>query len=352
MIIRIDTCTNTEGIVRCFRFCVKSGGERVKNSIWTALLALSVLFALVWLQQRLRADEPGSAPRPLPEKPSPSVSEPEPELRLLAGEEILTLPLEDYILGVTAAEMPADFEPEALKAQAVAARTYALYRAKGGRHEEAELCADPGCCQAWLSEEELRRRWGEDYAEKHGKIAAAVQATSGQILCCGGQAIFAAFHSSSAGRTEDCGAVWSELPYLKSVFSPEDADTVPNFVTTVERDALDFRDTLLYARPEADFSGAPETWIGKTELDRSGRAAWVELGGVRFSGTELRGLFSLRSTAFALKYEDGLFRFTVTGFGHGVGMSQYGAQVMALEGADYRAILAHYYPGTDIQTLT
>ncbi len=318
----------------------------MKNSIWGALLALAVLFALVWLQQRLRADEPAIAPSPAPEAPAPSA--PEPELQLLAGEEVLTLSLEDYILGVTAAEMPADFAPEALKAQAVAARTYALYRAKGGRHEGAALCADPGCCQAWLSEEELHRRWGADYGEKHGKIAAAVQATAGEILCYEGQAVFAAFHSSSAGRTEDCGAIWSELPYLKSVFSPESADTVPNFVTTVERAALDFRDTLLYARPEADFSGSPESWIGKTELDRSGRTAWVELGGERFSGTELRGLFSLRSTAFRLDYADGVFRFTVTGFGHGVGMSQYGAQVMAREGADYRTILAHYYPGTEL----
>ena len=306
----------------------------MKNSIWSALLALAVLFALVWLQQRLRADEPGSAPRPLPETPSPSVSEPEPELRLLAGEEILTLPLEEYILGVTAAEMPADFEPEALKAQAVAARTYALYRAKGGRHEEAELCADPGCCQAWLSEEELRRRWGEDYAEKHRKIAAAVQATSGQILCCEGQAIFAAFHSSSAGRTEDCGAIWSELPYLKSVLSPEDADTVPNFVTTVERDALDFRDTLLYARPEADFSGAPETFT---------------VGGVTVTAQELRALCDLRSATFEVECEGETVTFYVTGYGHGVGMSQYGANVMAKEGASYREILEHYYPGTTVE---
>ena len=344
--IMIRKCPNTEGIVRCFRFCVKSGGEGVKNSIWSALLGLAVLFALVWLQQHLRADEPEMTPTPAPGTPFPAASAP--ELRLLAGEEILTLSLEDYVLGVTAAEMPADFELEALKAQAVAARTYALYRAKGGRHEGAELCADPGCCQAWLSEEELRRRWGADWAEKHGRIAAAVQATSGQILCYEGQAVLAAFHSSSAGQTEDCGAIWSEVPYLQSVFSPEDAGTVPNFVTTVERGALDFRDTLLYARPAADFSGPPESWIGEGELDRSGRTAWVELGGERFPGTELRQLFSLRSTAFTLDYADGVFRFTVTGFGHGVGMSQYGAEVMAREGADYRAILEHYYPGTEL----
>ena len=129
---------------------------------------------------RFQASSGEMTPTPAPDTPFPAASAP--ELRLLAGEEILTLSLEDYVLGVTAAEMPADFELEALKAQAVAARTYALYRAKGGRHEGAALCADPGCCQAWLSEEELHRRWGADYGEKHGKIAAAYESLTSEIL--------------------------------------------------------------------------------------------------------------------------------------------------------------------------
>ena len=130
------------------------------------------------------------------------------------------------------------------------------------------------------------------------------------------------------------------------MFSPEGPDSVPNYVTRVEQSPLDFRDTLLSLRPEADFSGPVETWLGPAERDASGRTAFCVIGGARFTGTELRTLFSLRSTAFTLAYEEGWFVFTVAGFGHGVGMSQYGARLMAEGGANYREILAHYYPGT------
>ena len=326
-------------------------GSKLRNSIWSALLALAVLFALVWLKQRLTADFEPPAPLPTAEAETAPDSAPL-RLRVLDHGELLSLALEDYVLGVTAAEMPADFEPEALKAQAAAARTYAIYCARSGRHADADVCTNPGCCQAWLSDEALRERWGDAYPQRHDKLAAAVAASEGQILCYGGQAVFAAFHSSSAGFTEDCGAIWSELPYLKSVFSPEGPDSVPNYVTRVERSPLDFRDTLLSLRPEADFSGPPDTWLGPAEQDASGRTAFCVIGGARFTGTELRSLFSLRSTAFTLALEDGVFVFTVTGFGHGVGMSQYGAEVMARSGADFREILAHYYPGTELQALT
>ena len=269
-------------------------------------------------------------------------------LRILHGEEVMLLPPEEYLVGVVAAEMPADFEPEALKAQAVAARTYTLYCMRTGRHGGADVCADYRCCQAWKSDAAMREGWGEAYEDKLARIRTAVEATSGEYLCYGGEAVFAAFHSSSAGFTEDCGAIWSGLPYLVSVSSPEDAGTVPGFVSTAERSPLDFRDTLLSVSPEADFSGGPETWLGELRRDASGRVSEAVIGGAVFSGVKLRELFALRSTAFDLAYTDGIFRFTVTGFGHGVGMSQYGANVMAAQGADYRTILAHYYPGTEL----
>ena len=326
-------------------------GSDLRNSIWSALLALAVLFALVWLKLRLTADLEPPAPALAAEAETSAPGSAPLRLRVLDNGELLSLALEDYVLGVTAAEMPADFEPEALKAQAAAARTYAVYCARSGRHQEADVCTNPGCCQAWLSDEALRERWGEAYPQRHDKLAEAVAASAGEILCYGGQAVFAAFHSSSAGFTEDCGAIWSELPYLKSVFSPEGPDSVPNYVTRVEQSPLDFRDTLLSLRPEADFSGPADTWLGPAERDASGRTAFCVIGGARFAGTELRSLFSLRSTAFTLALEDGVFVFTVTGFGHGVGMSQYGAEVMARQGKDFRQILAHYYPGTELQTL-
>lgn len=311
---------------------------RIVMTVWLALALILILLFAVTVHT--------------PPEPSPAVSAPAAAaLRVLHRGTVLSLPAEQYLIGVVAAEMPADFAPEALKAQAVAARSYTLYCARTGKHPDADVCTDYHCCQAWRSEEELRQAWGTDYEEKSSRVRSAVESTAGEVLRFGGEPVFAAFHSSSAGFTEDCGAIWSELPYLKSVFSPEGPDSVPNYVTRVERSALDFRDTLLSLRPEADFSGPRETWLGPVETDASGRTASCVIGGARFAGTELRSLFSLRSTAFTLALEDGVFVFTVTGFGHGVGMSQYGAEVMAQQGKDFREILAHYYPGTELQTL-
>ena len=256
--------------------------------------------------------------------------------------------MEDYLVGVLAGEMPASFEMEALKAQAVAARTYTLYCAAGHKHGEAHICADPSHCQAWQDEETMQSKWGEDWERYAERLREAVRATAGQVLRYGGEPIFAAFHASSAGATEDSGQVWNARPYLVSVPSPESIETVPNYVTELHCAALDFRDALLSVHPDCNFTAEPADWIGPVERDSSGRVASISLGGVAVRGTELRRLFGLRSTAFALDYREGLFCFTVTGSGHGVGMSQYGANVMARDGAGYAQILAHYYPGTEL----
>lgn len=134
------------------------------------------------------------------------------------------------------------------------------------------------------------------------------------------------------------------MPYLKSVSSPETGDSVPNFQSTVVNSDLDFRDTILYLKPEADMTGDAGSWLGETTRTASGRVASIVIGGVSFTGSELRSLFKLRSTDFELTHADGSFTFTVHGYGHGVGMSQYGANAMARSGSDYREILAHYYP--------
>ena len=282
----------------------------------------------------------------VPPEPSPAASEPAAAaLRVLHRGQVLALDPEEYLVGVVAAEMPADFEPEALKAQAVAARTYALWCAAGGKHADADICADSGHCQAWLDEAALRRSWGGDYEQNLARLCEAVSATAGEVLRYEGKPVFAAFHASSAGATEDCGAIWNAQPYLVSVSSPESAETVPHYVSRLVCAPLDLRDTLLSAHPEADFSAAPADWLGAVELDGSGRVARMTLGGAVFTGTELRALFALRSTAFTLDWDGAEFCFTVTGHGHGVGMSQYGANVLAAAGMGYRDILAHYYPG-------
>ena len=266
------------------------------------------------------------------------------------------LTLAEYLPGVLAGEMPAGFEPEALRAQATAARTFALFRERRGSpaHPGAAVCGDPACCQVWVDEETLRERWGEDYELCHARILAAVADTDGAYLTYEGEPILACFHSSSAGQTENSAAVWgAALPYLVSVASPETAGDVPDFVSTAEISPEDFRETILAEYPGCSIrESLPPDWLGARTLDTGGRVASVRVGDVSVSGTKMRSLFGLRSACFTLEWTGHSFLFTVAGSGHGAGMSQYGANVMAREGKTWREILAHYYPGTVLSSLT
>ncbi len=327
----------------------------MKKTILCAYLGLLLCWLLAQFQPPggEAATVPSAAPRAESEAPAPAAALPtagrRSTLRLLLPDgSVAEKDMQDYLPGVLAAEMPADFPEEALKAQAVAARTYALYCADSRKHGDADVCTDPGCCQAWQDEQAQRDKWGGDYERCAARLAAAVEETAGQVLLYEGAPVFAAFHASSAGATEDCGQVWNPRPYLVSVSSPETAETVPNFISSLRCAPLDFRDTVLSAFPEADFSGPAETWLGELQRDESGRVASLVIGGQEIRGTVLRSLFSLRSTAFMLEYTADGFVFTVAGYGHGVGMSQYGAKLLAEDGMDYREILAHYYSGTEL----
>ena len=273
---------------------------------------------------------------------------PDESVRVLTAGGEVTMPLDDYIFAVTAAEMPASFETEALKAQAVAARSYCEYCLSSGKHGGA-VCTSSGCCQAYAGEAALRVKWGRDYPKYAAKIKKAVLATKGERLRYEGGVVQAVFHSCSYRCTENSGDVWSCVPYLVSVSSPETADTVTNLISTVTVAPDELRRVIAAAHPEADFSSEPENWLGKNEKNAAGRTAAVTIGGVRLSGREMRNLFMLRSADFELVFDGENFVFTVCGYGHGVGMSQYGANLLAKSGCDYRSILAHYYPGTEIQ---
>lgn len=262
------------------------------------------------------------------------------------------LALEDYLWGVVAAEMPAAFQPEALKAQAVAARSYACYQLlyPDDRHPEADVCTDFGCCQAWISREDRLEKWEDDReAEYAEKIKAAVSETAGEILVYEAQPVLAVFHASSAGSTRSAQAVWGQaLPYLIPVSSPEDEEDAPNYYSVVEMTAEDFSTRFLAQYSKADLSGSCEGWFSEAETDDSGGPGRFQVGGVSVTAQELRSLCGLRSATFEVSCAEDLITFHVTGYGHGVGMSQYGANVMAKEGSDYREILAHYYPGTEL----
>ena len=197
--------------------------------------------------------------------------------------------------------------------------------------------------------EALREQWGADYAHNMARIRQAVTDTDGQYLTYGGQLIRAVFHASSAGATESSAALWSgDAPYLVSVSSPETAQDVPNYVSTAEIAADAVRAAVLDSYPDCVLGDDPGTWFGTPELDDSGRVARIPVGSETLTGAQVRALFSLRSAAFSVAYSGGTFTFTVTGSGHGVGMSQYGANVMAIRGSGYADILAHYYPGTTL----
>lgn len=324
----------------------------------TALIALSLLCAALILLRLLHARTP-APPEEMPAETAPQPTESAAlgdaglTLRVWTAGELLTVSAADYLPGVLAGEMPADFHMEALRAQAVAARTYILWKTAHGcaTHPEADVCDEPSCCKAWCSEAALREKWGTDYEMNMERLRAAVSDTDGMYLCWEGEPIQAVFHASSPGRTEDSGSIWQPLPYLVSVESPETAADVPNYLTETAVRAETLRETLLRENPAADFSGDPADWIGETTRNASGRVAAVTIGGVAFSGPALRQLFGLRSACFSIERTEDGFLFRVTGFGHGVGMSQYGAEVMAHGGTSWREILAHYYPGTTLAKL-
>lgn len=263
------------------------------------------------------------------------------------GETVESMALDQYLRGVVRGEMPASFELEALKAQAAAERTYVYYQLAAGRkeaHPDADVCTDPGCCSAWLSEEAAREKWGEDFAGWESRIEEAVAATDGQTALYDGQPILAVFHSSSAGKTAEAGDVWSgDVPYLRSVDSPEGEETVPNYYSAAEFTAAEAKTLLAQAHPELTFSGGPDKWFGAVERDDSGRVSTVEVCGAPLRGVEVRRIFSLRSACFTIDAAAERVTFRVTGYGHGVGMSQYGANELARQGKTWQEILMWYY---------
>lgn len=241
--------------------------------------------------------------------------------------------LEEYVAGVVAAEMPAAFPVEALKAQAVAARTYQVRQMQA--EGSTSVLYDVG--QAYLSDEEQKEKWGESYAVYAGKIRNAVRATAGEIMTYEGEPILAAFHAQSGGRTEDAENVWhTAVPYLKSVDSEEDRQAPNNETTAV------FSAKALAAR----LGVAQDVTVSVKKRTEAGYVAEVHAGDKTFSGREIRELLGLRSANFTIAKSGDSYLFTVHGYGHGAGMSQYGASFLAEQGKDYHEILRHYY--TDI----
>ena len=296
----------------------------------------------------------GSAAEPEPAAPETAAVHHDRDVTLTIQDGGTTeqMTLERYLTGEVRGEMPAAFEMEALRAQAAAERSYVYYQLAAGRkdaHPDADFCTDHTCCSAYLSETAAREKWGGDFAPWNTRVEQAVSDTDGQVVLYNGRPILAVFHSSSAGRTAAAGDVWSgDLPYLVSVDSPEGEETVPNYYSTVTFTAAEVKEKLLAAHPELKLSGTPDRWFGAAAENGSGRVETVSVGGTDIEGTELRRIFGLRSACFTVAADSESVTFRVTGYGHGVGMSQYGANQLAREGKTWQEILEWYYTGATV----
>ncbi len=250
--------------------------------------------------------------------------------------------IEDYIIGVVAAEMPASFEPEALKAQAVAARTYAMYK-KETRNLDYDLIIGTKD-QAYQTNEELLKKWGISFFKNYLKVRDAVLATEGEILTYNGQTINAFYFSMSNGYTENVESVFkSDLPYLKSVPSTWDNESIKNYEFTKTISKEDFCKSL-----EIPCDNIKIENIQKTS---SNRVASLTINDKTFLGTKVRSLLGLRSADFTIECLDNDIKITTKGYGHGVGMSQYGANGMAKENHNYKEILNYFYQNTEISKI-
>ncbi|MBR5285122.1 MAG: stage II sporulation protein D, partial [Clostridia bacterium] len=274
--------------------------------------------------------------------------------------EVVELDLHTYLCGVVAAEMPASFPEAALEAQAVAARTYSLYqlglydngKAIPESHQGAQLCSDYTHCKAYT---DLAAKsgdlWGANAAYYRDRITRAVERTDGRIATYEGEPIAAVFHSTSSERTESALAVWgNDTPYLVSVESPG-GEASPRWQGEVVLSTAEVKEKLLGKWTDMMLDCEPQEWFKASERSEAGGIITVAVGGVRVKGTELRTLLGLNSTNFTMKVEGDQICFSTTGYGHGVGMSQYGAKALAEEGKTCDEIIKWYYTGVEVEQL-
>lgn len=264
------------------------------------------------------------------------------KISVLTGETVVEMDLEEYLTGIVLAEMPVSFELEAQKAQAVVARTFTLKSENSGKHPTAAVCTDSDCCQAYIAPADYLAKGGSQ--EGIDRIHSAVEATAGMVLTYDGELIEATYFSCSGGSTEDAVAVWgTDVPYLRATDSPGE-ENAAHYTDTVTFSGAEFASALAL-----DLHGEPETWLGPVTYTAGGGVNTMLIGGVSFKGTALRKILDLRSTAFTMTAGEDSITVTTRGYGHRVGMSQYGADAMAVTGSGYEEILAHYYQGTTLE---
>lgn len=268
------------------------------------------------------------------------------KIKVLKDGEIWEYSINDYLFGVLAAEMPALYEEEALKAQTVAAYTFACYKKSTGDTQDYDISSEPETAQCFITRTEACARWGTKAQEYTSKLDRCIASVLGQRITYDNQPIFAAYHAISAGTTNSCKDVWgTDLPYLISVSSTDDA-LADNYLTEVTFTPAELTEKLKDFHIAENLS---QDCFGEIFKNGGGYVTSLKYCGKEITGSEIRKALDLRSCCFEISFEDNLFKFTVKGYGHGVGMSQTGANAMAKQGKTYEEILLHYYPNTVLQ---
>lgn len=289
------------------------------------------------------------------EKPSLDLGVQYKKINLLHNNEnvVETLELEDYLINVVAAEMPVEYEEEALKAQATVARTYTLYQIENGhKHDNADICDSSTCCQAWISKEKRYEKWGDNQDEKWSKLTNAVYSTAGEVITYNGKPIDAFFHSNSGGTTEIPINVWggSDFPYLQ-VVETSGEDEYSQYYSEKEYTKAEIESKMKSAYSDFSIDWNEENCIEILEYTESSRIKTLKIGNKNISGVEARKIFELKSSNFTYEISESTVKFKVIGYGHGVGLSQTGSNTLAKEGKNYKEIIEHFFKNIEIENI-
>lgn len=316
-------------------------------ALWAALLILAgaaPFLALLPGGGQTAPQTPAATARPSPTAaattaPTPAAAQTVTVYDEALGKERL-LSVEAFMVGAAACEMPPDWPDAALQAQMVASRSYA-------QAQSQPMTVNSAQCSGWTEESVLKLRWGDDFEATYARLQALAAQVSGAVLLYDGAPAAACYHAASCGHTEASQNVWlTALPYLQGVDSPWDR-TAPDFEVTVEYTAPQLSDavaSLTGAIPQGDAAG----WLGDTVWDAAGYVQSITIAGQKLTGSEVRGALGLRSACFSMAWDGAVFTVTTRGYGHGVGLSQYGAKAMAEGGSGWRDILTYYFPGTQV----
>ncbi|MCI9414908.1 MAG: stage II sporulation protein D [Clostridiales bacterium] len=336
----------------------------MKRIALTVLILYVVLMLIPLPALKLKS---GDAPVPAPTEPAasgtgetspPSAGEDDAGIFRLydaANDTVNEIAVRDFLIGTVAAELPVTFHIEAIKAQAVASYTYySVQRSKSRAAPDDAIKGADFADELWgypiyYSADSLREKWGDNYDANYGKFAEAVDAVLGKTITYSGEPILAVYHAISPGQTESAETMWgSALPYLIPVPSPGDKLS-PDYQSEAVITPEEFAAALKESNAELTLDGDPSVWIGADPAcSASGTVTQITVGGQTMKGSDLRSALGLRSSCFTVGFSDGAFHFTVLGYGHGVGMSQYGADYLARQGSSYEEILHYYYSGVDI----